>query len=252
MASLGFTLAPSCAAVCDRAVPLPVVTAGAGSVAAKALPASSTATQKPAETHDTPVSAARPGPTAVDAHVGRLAVGLSLSNAVPAGSSTTHRPTSLHDTAESEPSGSTAVADHVTGAATTLAVAYTRPSLATATHNADALHDTAVKAVLLVNGVICHDDMLVGFVDTRTSPPSSTAAHSEMVGHEIAVRWCTPSTGMGRDHVIGSPALVDARTLPARSTATQSETEGHEIPLSGVIMSMFSGVQFETRFGGAP
>jgi hypothetical protein len=171
---------------------------------------------------------------------------------VPAWSSTTHNPTSLHDAAASEPSGSTGVADQVTGAATTLAVAYTPPSLATATHSAERLHDTAVKAPVFVTDVVCHDGMLVGLVDTRTLPASSTAAHSETVGQETAVRWCTPSTGIGIDHAIGSPGLVDTRTLPARSTATQSETEGHEIPLSGVSMSIFSEVQAETLFDGVP
>ncbi len=144
------------------------------------------------------------------------------------------------------------MADQVTGAATTLAVAYTPPSFATATHSAERLHDTAVNVPVFVNDVVCHDGMLIGLVDTRTLPASSTAAHSVTVGQETPVRWCTPSNGIGMDHVIGSPGLVDTRTFPARSTATQSETEGHEIPLSGVLMSMFSEAHAETRFDGVP
>jgi hypothetical protein len=57
------------------------------------------------------------------------------------------------------------------------------------------------------------------------------------------------STGIGRDHVIGSAGVLDARTLPARSTATHSEAEGHEIPVSWVIRSMFSGAQAEALVG---
>src|ERR1035441_9157904 len=108
------------------------------------------------------------------AHAGRLAVGLSLSSALPLPPTRTHRPALVHDTADRP--GNSIDVDQVPEEAA-LAVAYTLPLLATATHSAVTLHDTAVSGfVPSVSRVVCHDDMLVGFVDTRTLPALSAAS----------------------------------------------------------------------------
>ena len=128
---------------------------------------------------------------------------------------------------------------------TALAVACTLPSCATATHRPVLLHDTAVRALVLVSRVACHDEALVGFVDTRTLPALSTAAHSEAVGQATAVTPLEPSTCIGSHDDGVLVGFVDTRTLPASSTATHNEADGHESPFSWRPGPMFSGVHIE-------
>ena len=131
----------------------------------------------------------------------------------------------------------TGVADQVTAAAVALAVACTLPSCATATHRPETLQDTAVRAIEPASsGVSCHDAWLVGFVESRTFPWSSTAAHSDALGQETAVTWFVPSTCMA---VHGAAlGVADVRTLPLLSPAKHSALVGHEIAYTWLVASM--------------
>jgi hypothetical protein len=151
----------------------------------------------------------------------------------------------VHDTADGGPRASTIVADQVTGAEAAWSVAYTLPSLETATHRAARLHDTAIRALVLVNRVACHDGALVGVVDTKTLPAMSTAAHSEAVGQETAVTLLDPSTCSGSHGPGVLVGVVDTRTLPASSTATHSAADGHESPFSRAPEPMMPGAHNE-------
>ena len=83
-------------------------------------------------------------------------------------------------------------------------------------------------------GVVCH--VLApppGLVET-IKPVSEIAAHSELDGHEIAVRRLSPAMFCFCQAPAPPVGLLETSTFPSVSVAAQNEEVGHEIPHSAV------------------
>src|SRR4029077_4753552 len=116
--------------------------------------------------------------------------GVSLLSALPFWSPRTQTPTSEHPTAFSD-TVSAAVVAQVGVCDEALALACTLPSAAVATHSAVEVHEMAVSAEEIDSPL--PQLPLAGVGETKTWPTLSTAAHSEAVGQETAVRWLAAS-----------------------------------------------------------
>jgi hypothetical protein len=198
-----------------------------GSPLANASPLSSTITHSPVAAQETPVGSLSTG---VRLQVACEAPGSALASALPAASLATQAPDAEQETARSSLE-STCRAVHAALAGSVLEITSPAPSAvpSTATHSAAEAQEMASRRrpASLLTSFHTPD---FGSVLASTSPPSSTATHSDALGQETPVST-PPWVLTGEDQTTPPPATLPTTASPRPSTATQGPPDAHETAL---------------------